>query len=49
VGDKSPPEVIYRQFGASKKTFKKAIGALYKRRLILIESSGIRLEKKDGM
>ncbi len=49
VGDKSSPEVIYRLFGASKKTFKKAIGALYKRRLILIESSGIRLAKKDGM
>lgn len=45
VDDKSPPEVIYRLFGASKKTFKKAIGALYKKRLILIESSGIRLAK----
>ncbi|MGE5301558.1 MAG: hypothetical protein ACM3MB_11475 [Acidobacteriota bacterium] len=49
LDDKSPPEVIYRLFGASKKTFKKAIGALYKKRLIRIESSGIRLAKKDGM
>ena len=47
LDDKSPPEVIYRLFGASKKTFKKAIGALYKKRRILIESSGIRLAKKD--
>jgi predicted RNA-binding protein (virulence factor B family) len=47
--DKSPPDVIYRLFGASKKTYKKAIGALYKKRLILIESSGIRLLKKGGI
>lgn len=49
VDDKSPPEVIYRLFGASKKTYKKAIGALYKKRLILIESAGIRLAKKGDM
>ncbi|MBI5676041.1 MAG: hypothetical protein HZC48_09495 [Nitrospirae bacterium] len=33
-------------FGVSKKTFKKAIGALYKKRLITIESNGIRLIEK---
>jgi predicted RNA-binding protein (virulence factor B family) len=49
LDDKSPPEVIYRLFGTSKKTFKKAIGALYKKRLILLESSGIRLSEKGGM
>ncbi len=49
VDDKSPPEVIYRLFGASKKTYKKAIGALYKKRLIIIESAGIRLSRKGGM
>lgn len=49
VDDKSAPEVIYRLFGASKKTYKKAIGALYKKRLILIESAGIRLARKGGM
>ena len=43
LDDKTPPEVIYRLFGVSKKTFKKAIGALYRKRLIQIESSGIRL------
>lgn len=46
LDDKTPPEVIYSLFGTSKKTFKKAIGALYKHRLILIESDGIRLVKK---
>jgi predicted RNA-binding protein (virulence factor B family) len=46
LDDKSPPDDIYRLFGASKKTYKKAIGALYRKRLILIESDGIRLAKK---
>ncbi|MDQ7786853.1 MAG: hypothetical protein RDU01_04535 [Thermodesulfovibrionales bacterium] len=43
VSDKSPPEIIYSLFGVSKKTYKKAIGALYKRRIILIENKGIKL------
>ncbi len=46
VTDKSPPEKIYSLFGVSKKTFKKAIGALYKKRLITIATNGIRLTKK---
>ena len=41
--DKSSPNEIYQKFGVSKKTFKKAIGALYKRKLISMESNGIRL------
>ena len=49
LDDKSPPEVIYRLFGASKKTYKKAIGALYKKRLILVESTGIRLAKSTEL
>jgi len=49
VDDKTAPEVIYRLFGASKKTYKKAIGGLYKKRLIVIESAGIRLARKGGM
>jgi hypothetical protein len=49
LDDKSPTEVIYRLFGVSKKTYKKAIGTLYKKRLILIETAGIRLVKKDGV
>ena len=43
VTDKSQPEEIYSLFGVSKKTFKKAIGALYKKRLITIDSNGIKL------
>ncbi|MDT8316848.1 MAG: S1-like domain-containing RNA-binding protein [bacterium] len=46
VTDKSPPEEIYSLFGVSKKTYKKAIGSLYKKRLINIEKDGIRLSKK---
>ena len=41
--DKSSPEAIYSQFNISKKAFKKSIGALYKQKKILIETSGIRL------
>jgi len=51
VTDKSPPEDIYSMFGVSKKTFKQAIGALYKKRLIIIDKDSIRLgssfQKKD--
>lgn len=42
LGDKSPPEAIYATFGASKKAFKQAIGALYKKHLIVIEDHSIR-------
>lgn len=49
VSDKSPPEIIYGLFGVSKKTFKKAIGALYKKRLIIIEGNGIKLVSKSGI
>lgn len=41
--DKSPAESIYEVFGVSKKTFKKAVGDLYKKRLITISEAGIRL------
>lgn len=44
VSDKSSPETIYGMFGASKKTFKKAIGSLFKRHLIEILDDGIRLK-----
>jgi hypothetical protein len=43
VTDKSPPEDIYNLFGVSKKVFKKAVGSLYKKRLIIIDVDGIRL------
>ncbi len=44
--DKSSPEKIYNIFGISKKTYKKALGALYKRKLIEIRSNGIRITDK---
>ena len=40
--DKSNSAEIYRIFKVSKKTFKKTIGNLYRRRLIVIETEGIR-------
>lgn len=43
VTDKSPPEEIYALFGVSKKSFKKAIGALYQKRLITIDPQGVSL------
>ena len=43
VHDKSDPELISRLFGMSKKAFKKAIGGLYKQKIISIEKDGIRL------
>ena len=46
VTDKSRPEVIADLFGTSKKVFKKAIGNLYKKRLITLEEDGIRLTEK---
>ena len=43
--DKSDSLDINRAFGESKKSFKSAIGQLYKRGKIVIESDGIRLKK----
>ena len=45
LGDKSPAELIYDRFQVSKKAYKKAIGDLYRRRLIIITADGIRLVK----
>ena len=46
VTDKSRPEAITELFGVSKKVFKKAVGNLYKKRLITLEEDGIRLREK---
>ncbi|MFN8255253.1 MAG: S1-like domain-containing RNA-binding protein [Bacteroidales bacterium] len=43
ITDKSNPEIIYRRFEVSKKTYKMALGALYKKKLIVIEDKLIRL------
>lgn len=46
VNDKTDAAEIYAIFGVSKKTFKKAIGALYKKELIDISEKGIQLTTK---
>ena len=43
VNDKSDPEEIKRQFHVSKKIFKKAIGDLYKKKLITLADDGLHL------
>ncbi len=45
VHDKTDPKIISDLFGMSKKAFKKAIGSLYKQKIINIEKDGINLVK----
>lgn len=45
VSDNTSPEMINAMFGISKRNFKKAIGSLYKKRMITFDSDGIRLSK----
>lgn len=45
LGDHSSAAEIHDELGVSKRTFKQAIGALWKKRRILIEDRGIRLVK----
>lgn len=47
VHDKSDPELIHEWFHCSKKAFKQAVGALYKRQAISLEPDGIRLINED--
>ena len=42
ITDRSEPEEIYRLFGISKKNFKKAIGNLYRQKLVEISPNGIK-------
>jgi len=46
VTDKTRPKIIADLFGVSKKSFKKAIGNLYKKRWITLEKEGIRLQNR---
>ncbi len=46
ITGKSAPETIYNLFGVSKKTYKQAIGALYKKRLIEFTDTGTQLVGK---
>jgi len=48
ITDHSPPEKIKALFGTSKKAFKMAVGALYKKRLIALEDKGLRLIEGNG-
>jgi len=43
LNDKTDPEVIKETLHISKKNFKKAIGSLYKQRIISIEENGIKM------
>ncbi len=43
--DKSSPESIREVFNVSKKAFKQALGALYKKKLIQFTDNGVRLER----
>lgn len=43
LGDKSSPDDIYHTFAVSKKAFKQAIGALYKKQLITTDKHSIQL------
>jgi len=47
LNDSSDPEDIMHKLQMSKKTFKKAIGVLFKQRLISIEEDGIHLLKEE--
>ena len=48
MGDKTDAEDIKREFHVSKKVFKRAIGDLYKRRLITVEPTRIALATTGG-
>jgi len=43
INDKSSPEMVYSSLGVSKKLFKKALGGLYKKRLIEFKDDGTKL------
>lgn len=46
--DKSPAEEIYNVFHVSKKVFKRAVGDLYKKRIITLAPDGIELKSFNG-
>ncbi len=43
ITDKSSPEVIMSEFGASKAAFKKALGAMYKEKLVILSAEEVKL------
>ena len=48
VTDQSTPECIRQWFGVSKKTYKKALGALYKRRVVTLTDTQVSLKSARG-
>ncbi|MHC1699159.1 MAG: S1 RNA-binding domain-containing protein [Geobacteraceae bacterium] len=46
--DQSSPEAIQQALGMSKKTFKKAVGGLYKDGLVVLTNDGVRLKVKGS-
>ena len=44
--DRSDADAIAKRFSVSKKTFKRAVGTLYRNRLITLHDEGIRLVRK---
>lgn len=48
LSDKTPSEDIVRLFGTSKKNFKRAVGRLYKERLVVIDDDSISLADKPA-
>jgi predicted RNA-binding protein (virulence factor B family) len=46
--DYSPPQAIYKQFGVSKGNYKKALGALYKKRKITVAKDKITLMSAES-
>lgn len=48
VGDKSEPEEIKRLFGCSKKDFKRAVGSLYRQRLVTLTPTSVTLVGEAG-
>ena len=46
ISDKTNPQIIKKELAMSKKTFKKAVGTLYKKRLIVLKEEGIYLKKR---
>ena len=48
LGDKSSPEDIYNRLKISKKAFKKAIGSLYKERLVEVSDHEVKIVNQEG-
>jgi uncharacterized protein len=48
ITDKSPPNVIYDTFNASKANFKRALGRLYKKRLVSLDKTQVRMLSKTS-